>query len=769
MYSNNLKRTCRHLVFQSYFPSTALSVFVALPLLGTWAHAQSPNSPVPERPTNTLVDDSASGSDQSQAEEYLTRGPLHEAFAGPYEANATPSDVVEKDPPEPINELPPDHRPEGSTVLWISGYWAWDEDRSDFIWISGVWRKSPPGQRWIPGYWEKLDEGNRWISGFWASDKLAEVEYLPLPPQSLEQGASSPAPSEDYFYIPGNWVYGANDYQWQPGYWARSQTDWVWSPSQYSWTPSGCVYHQGYWDYGVATRGVVFAPVYYNQPVYQQANYSYRPRYAIDTGINLFVHLFVRPNNRQYYFGDYYGQQYSNRFQPWVTNYQQRQNYDPFYTHYQNRSRNQNTNILSWINNQHQFFANDPQYRPPQTIAAQQQFILQNQGGSLPASILQLATFGDSFDNVLAQKNSPLKFQAVSRDEEQQWNQSQSPLRELTQNRRKLERRNRSEQAATDSQSASVTSRTDIESKGKPKLDTPNADKPKLNQSNSDQPNSDRPRSGELDRLLKNNLNGKQDGTAQNGTARVKESLPLPKTGGETAGKPDSSSVDSPISGSSVPTVKVPAINDNPAEKLNIEPTDNPIRKPLEQIDSATNRGRDRQRPSSNFDPKSMRPGDRQDWPSVAPTSEKPSVAPPTSPEPNTTPNARLNQNPSKNPQPGAIPKPVVNPKSDLPNLPPNRAVPGPSTDARSALTERLRQPENMPRAQPNAPSGNVPSQNVPKVNTPSIPSPERPRGNRPDAPKAPKVPGGPNKGSNPLKAPGEAVKKSVDLGIPKL
>jgi len=695
------------------------------------------------------VDDGASGSENSQDEEFLTRGPLHEAFAGPYEANATPSVVVEKDPPEPVNELAPDYRPEGNNVLWISGYWAWDEDRNDFLWVSGVWRKIPPGQRWIPGYWEKLHHGNRWVSGFWASDELAEVEYLRLPPQSLEQGASSPAPGADYFYVPGNWVFVSDDYQWQPGYWAKSQSDWVWSPSQYVWTPSGCVYHQGYWDYDVARRGVVFSPIYYNQPVYQSSNYAYRPQYIIDTGINLFVHLFVRPNNRQYYFGDYYGQQYSDSYQPWVTTYQQRQNYDPFYTYYQNRSRNQNTNVLSWINNQHQFFQTDPRYRPPQTIAAQQQFIQQNQRGSLPASMLRLATFGDSFDNILAQKNSPLKFQAVSHDEQQKWNQLQNPLRELSQNRRKLESQNRSAQTGTDLQSDSVTLRKDNES----------AEKTESDKSISNQLNSDRPQSGELDRLLNNKSKGMQDGNV-----KTKKSLPLPKREGITSGKSNLGSDDSPNNRD-----PSPILNGQPADKLNIEPTDNPIRKPLEQIDPAASGARERLSPSRKLNPQSMRPEDRQHWPSETIKKEKSPNDPPTSPEPNTTPKTRLNPNPSINPKPGTIPKPDVKSKPDLPKSSPNRVDSKPSTNAKNLMNERLRQLENMPRAQPNAPSRNIPNAKAPKGNTPTIPNPDRPRGNRLNAPKAPQVPGGTNKGPNPLKAPGEALKKSVDLGIPKL
>src|SRR4051812_45367510 len=38
----------------------------------------------------------------------LTRGPVHEAFAEPVVFNPAPGPVVPKEPPAPINEVPPD-------------------------------------------------------------------------------------------------------------------------------------------------------------------------------------------------------------------------------------------------------------------------------------------------------------------------------------------------------------------------------------------------------------------------------------------------------------------------------------------------------------------------------------------------------------------------------------------------------------------------------------------------------------------------------------
>ena len=83
----------------------------------------------------------------------LTRGPVHEAFAGMITFNPEPGVVVTKAPPDVIEEMPPEERPAGDNVTWIPGYWGWDDERSDFLWVSGMWRALPPGRAWMAGYW----------------------------------------------------------------------------------------------------------------------------------------------------------------------------------------------------------------------------------------------------------------------------------------------------------------------------------------------------------------------------------------------------------------------------------------------------------------------------------------------------------------------------------------------------------------------------------------------------------------------------------------
>src|SRR5262245_44961727 len=81
-----------------------------------------------------------------QGVEVQARGQVHEAYAEAGAATAEPGVVVTKEPPEPIEEQPPEEKPEGDNVVWIPGYWAWDEEGEDFLWISGFWRVVPPGR-----------------------------------------------------------------------------------------------------------------------------------------------------------------------------------------------------------------------------------------------------------------------------------------------------------------------------------------------------------------------------------------------------------------------------------------------------------------------------------------------------------------------------------------------------------------------------------------------------------------------------------------------
>src|SRR5690348_9322316 len=55
--------------------------------------------------------------------EVLTRGPVHEAFAEAVSATPEASEIIPREPPQPIEEQPPETRPDGENVVWLPGYW----------------------------------------------------------------------------------------------------------------------------------------------------------------------------------------------------------------------------------------------------------------------------------------------------------------------------------------------------------------------------------------------------------------------------------------------------------------------------------------------------------------------------------------------------------------------------------------------------------------------------------------------------------------------
>ncbi len=275
----------------------------------------------------------APGFQQAAGPEVMAKGPIHEAFAAPVVFNATPGAVVPKPPPDPIEEQPPDQKPQGGDVEWIPGYWAWDDERQDYLWISGIWRDIPPGRQWSPGYWTQADGGFRWVSGFWSPvASNGQMSYLPTPPKSIEIGPNSPQPGPDFLWSPGSWAWYENRYIWRPGFWVQAQPEWVWVPPSYVPTPVGYVFIDGYWDHPIARRGLIYAPVAFSAG-YFAAPYAYTPSVSLSIG-GLTANLFIRPAFGAYYFGNYYGVAAagpSSGFVAWFSFQQGRGGYDPLY------------------------------------------------------------------------------------------------------------------------------------------------------------------------------------------------------------------------------------------------------------------------------------------------------------------------------------------------------------------------------------------------------------------------------------------------------
>jgi WXXGXW repeat (2 copies) len=266
----------------------------------------------------------------------LSQGPIHEAYAQPVDKSPQPTPVVPNKPPDPIPEEPPPRKPDGDNVQWIPGYWTWDTDRQQFIWVSGCWRQTPPGRKWVPGHWTQVSGGWQWVPGFWAAASQQELAILPPPPPSVEEGPSTPAPDDNSFYVPGSWTYHDTGYAWRPGFWSPTYADWVWTPASYSWTPSGCISVDGYWDYPFASRGQLFAPVCFNEPLWSTPGWFYCPTSLLDVG-GIFPSLFVRPAWHHYYFGNHghgYGWHGTYPWHSWA-----RSHYDPLFAYSSGRHR----------------------------------------------------------------------------------------------------------------------------------------------------------------------------------------------------------------------------------------------------------------------------------------------------------------------------------------------------------------------------------------------------------------------------------------------
>ncbi|MDR3619634.1 MAG: hypothetical protein P4L85_09805, partial [Paludisphaera borealis] len=337
------------------------------------------------------------GADPDGGVQVLTRGPVHEAFAVPVMNDPKAGLVIPKSPPAPVEEMPPDEKPSGPNVQWMSGYWSWDDARNDFIWISGIWREPPPGRQWVPGYWNQVAGGFQWIPGAWipvgpqraagiqVGSALAQgqAEYLPAPPASLELGPNSPSPSADVFWSPGCWYWQQTRYVWRPGFWAAVQPTWVWVPAHYVWTPGGCLFVEGYWDLPLADRGMLFAPVYYAQPVYLQPAYVYTPTITIATP-GLVANLFVQPSYNHYCFGDYYDQRFLTAgIFPWfsltyTSGPRPPAYYDPLFTFYASVNVRSNPGWAAHCREDYILRRDNIAMRPPRTYIEQTRIVQNN-------------------------------------------------------------------------------------------------------------------------------------------------------------------------------------------------------------------------------------------------------------------------------------------------------------------------------------------------------------------------------------------------------
>ncbi len=396
--------------------------------------------------------------------ETLTRGPVHEAFAAPAASDPKPTPIVPNKPPADIDEVQPDFRPEGA--IWINGYWEFDPEVKDFIWISGLWRVPPPAMRWVPPYWTEVEGGWQRVPGFWISTAAGELEYRPVPPNSLEVGPSSPAPADNYFYIPGAWNYYDTGYRWRSGYWSPYREDFVWCPARWVWTPAGCIYQAGYWDLRPLVRAQCYAPVRFTSAVYLTPGWRYRPWCVVDSS-RFFVHLWIGPQSNCYYFGNYYGS-YATTFglTPWCSwSYRSRGCYDPLWSWCHTHYRRQGIDYIGRCRGWHDHFDHHEHERPARTWNEQVRLIAD---AKLDPRKSQRVVAADLAD-VVKRNDSPIRLTRLDDRERESIVKVSSDLKKLNVERLKIER-----EARTSRGSVSLDNTRHEDDDNKPDDDKPN-------------------------------------------------------------------------------------------------------------------------------------------------------------------------------------------------------------------------------------------------------------------------------------------------------
>lgn len=366
------------------------------------------------------------------------RGPIHEAFAGPVVFDPTPGLVVSRPPPAPINEIPPDQCPEGDDVSWISGYWGWDDDRSDFIWVSGIWRNMPPDRQFVPGYWREVQGGHQWVSGFWQIRRAETVQYLPSLPESLENGPVGAPPQPDYVWVPGVWVWRQPTYLWRPGHWIAPRYNWVWIPDHYTWTPNGYVFVSGYWDHVVARRGVLFAPIHVPPRVLALRDSVYSPDVVVNVSL-LIGDLFARPSYSHFYFGDYYDRAcFRSGIYPVFAFHNSRYGYDPIFARHLATQHLAPTEFTQRLRDEYRYRRDHPEARPPRTYAEVQQMTARHDIDFRVRN--QLAAI-ESLSHAVKRSDLPFRFKSVPQDRIKEYRQIIAQTREYKDQRKHWETR----------------------------------------------------------------------------------------------------------------------------------------------------------------------------------------------------------------------------------------------------------------------------------------------------------------------------------------
>lgn len=400
----------------------AVRAFVMLLLVGgSWSYGQTNGTP-PVIPSQ-------------EEPEVLNQGPIHEGFARPLDLAPQAGIVSPQEPPADIVENPAAERPRGSQYVWIPGYWAWDTERTDYVWVSGCWRVPPAGMSWMPGYWNRVPQGWQWVAGFWiAAPQARQIQYLPQPPQIVDVAPPATTVVAGQIWVPPCYYWRNNAYVFRAGYWLAPQDNWVWVPSHYAWTPHGYVFVPGYWDYVLTTRGVLYAPVYFPRRFHRPAGYRYSLGVVVNIG-NLEFSLFSSPRYRHYYFGDYYGDFYVGLgIYPWFECETRHTWYDPIYEHGRWHHRRTMPQWDQHIRHEYDLRRVDASLRPPKTYRD----LVSRRGPVSPAQRPGIRMV-EPIRTYAQQESAPIKFSQMNDKERQRIVSHTNEVRDFRQERRQRE------------------------------------------------------------------------------------------------------------------------------------------------------------------------------------------------------------------------------------------------------------------------------------------------------------------------------------------
>lgn len=327
----------------------------------------SPTDPFQGEPKPAETGRSAGATRSSTQLQLVGNFAMHEAFAVNGQPIVSAGPIVTVAPPMPVREQPPEQPTGGTNRAWIPGYWAWHDDTQAYIWTSGMWREIPPGRKWTPGTWFTVTGGFRWSRGYWADSNLAgpAQPLLRSPPTSGQYGPDRETTSSSSFWLPGEYVWDGSQYKFKNGYWTKQQPDFVWQPSCYVQTADGFVFVSGYWDFELSIRGMPCAPVLFPETDPNAPAWDFSPTYLVSTPAALPLHMFLRPNDSHYFFGDYYSQpDTAAGYLPWYSPESVAYSTSAMLSHYQWKYQQLGIDFVASMQRLEQLARGQVRYRP---------------------------------------------------------------------------------------------------------------------------------------------------------------------------------------------------------------------------------------------------------------------------------------------------------------------------------------------------------------------------------------------------------------------